>query len=114
LTFEKALQEHSGLRNRAIANVFSQMRLIEAWGIGLQRNQIFAKEHGLPRLEFIEKAESFRVNYYRNTFPVDKNALDDSVKFGEICRCKLNLRNDFKANDDNNRISATAIAKALI
>lgn len=35
LTFEEALQGHSKLRNRAIANVFSQIGLIEAWGTGL-------------------------------------------------------------------------------
>ena len=35
LTFEEALQGHSKQRNRTIANVFSQIGLIEAWGTGL-------------------------------------------------------------------------------
>ena len=123
LTFEEALQGHSRLRNRAIANVFSQMGLIEAWGTGLQRIQGSAKEYGLPSPEFIEMAESFRVNLYRDSLPVEKekNASDDSVKFGESSvkssvkyvgvneTCEMIL----KLIDDNNRISATAIAKEL-
>ena len=48
LTFEEAMGGHSKLRNRAIANVFSQIGLIEAWGTGLQRIRNAAKEYGLP------------------------------------------------------------------
>ena len=75
LTFEEAMQGHSKLRNRAIANVFAQMGLIEAWGTGLQRIQNAAKEYGLPDAEFIEMPESFRVNLYRQ-----KAALKDQPK----------------------------------
>ena len=70
LTFEEALQGHSKLRNRTIANVFSQIGLIEAWGTGLQRIQNAAKGYGLPEPEFIEMPESFRVNLYRNPLPM--------------------------------------------
>ena len=70
LTFEEALQGHSKLRNRAIANVFSQIGLIEAWGTGLQRIQKAAKEYGLAEPEFIEMPESFRVNLYRQPLPM--------------------------------------------
>lgn len=70
LTFEEALQGHSKLRNRAIANVFSQIGLIEAWETGLQRIQNAAKEYGLPEPEFVEMPESFRVNLYREPLPM--------------------------------------------
>ena len=70
LTFEEALQGHSRLRNRAIANVFRQIGLVEAWGTGLQRIQNAAKEYELPEPEFIEMPESFRVNLYRNLLPM--------------------------------------------
>ena len=70
LTFEEALQGHSKLRNRVIANVFSQIGLIEAWGTGLQRIQKAAKEYGLAEPEFIEMPESFRVNLYRQPLPM--------------------------------------------
>ena len=122
-TFEEALQGHSRLRNRAIANVFSQMGLIEAWGTGLQRIQGSAKEYGLPSPEFIEMAESFRVNLYRDSLPIEKekNASDDSVKFGEssvkssvkYVGVNETCERILKLIDDNNRISATAIAKEL-
>ena len=65
LTFEDALRGRSRLRNRAIANVFSQMGLIEAWGTGLQRIRDAAHEYGLPEPEFIEMMDGFRVNLYR-------------------------------------------------
>lgn len=69
LTFEEALLGRSKLRNRVIANVFSQIGLIEAWGTGLQRIQKAAKEYGLIEPEFIEMPESFRVSLYRQSFP---------------------------------------------
>ena len=71
LTFEEAIEGHSKLRNRAIANAFSQIGLIEAWGTGLQRIQSAAKGYGLPDVEFIEMPESFRVNLYRSSLPMD-------------------------------------------
>lgn len=82
LTFEEALHGHSKLRNRAIANVFSQMGLIEAWGTGLQRIQNLAKEYGLPDVEFIEMPETFRVNFYRMASPMKhrRNIGETSVK----------------------------------
>ena len=81
LTFEEALQGHSKLRNRAIANVFSQMGLVEAWGTGLQRIRSAAREYGLLDPEFIETAEMFRVNMYRKD--KGKKFGESSVKFGE-------------------------------
>ena len=44
LTFEDMMHGHSKLRNRAIANVFSQMGLVESWGTGIKkiaRQQMF-------------------------------------------------------------------------
>lgn len=100
LTFEEALQGHSKLRNRAIANVFSQIGLIEAWGTGLQRIQNATKEYGLQEPEFIEMPESFRVNLYRNPLPMQgvgqisvehrQNIGDESAKRRSIDRVELN------------------------
>lgn len=67
LTFERALQGHSRLRNRTVANVFNQMGLIEAWGTGLQRIKNAAKVYGLPEPEFIDAEEFFRVNLFRSS-----------------------------------------------
>ncbi len=38
---------HSKLRNRAIANVFSQMGLVESWGTGIKKIIDSAKEYGI-------------------------------------------------------------------
>ena len=37
LTYEEVMNGHSKLRNKGIANVFSQMGLVEAWGSGIKR-----------------------------------------------------------------------------
>ena len=135
LTFEEAMGGHSKLRNRAIANVFSQIGLIEAWGTGLQRIRNAAKEYGLPDVEFIEMPESFRVNLYRMSISQSnqRDIGDSSVKFGEssvkygensaksdvdsvmfidgiINETQLNI---VKMIEKDNRISAAKIAEEL-
>ena len=34
LTYEEVMNGHSKIRNKGIANIFSQMGLVEAWGSG--------------------------------------------------------------------------------
>lgn len=122
LTFEEALQGHSKLRNRVIANVFSQIGLIEAWGTGLQRIQNAAKEYGLPESEFIEMPESFRVNLYRKPLSSVSNAsmkVGDNVgEVGENVGEKAENDGDMKASIlkiiiNNSKASASEIAKVL-
>lgn len=123
LTFEEALQGHSKLRNRAIANIFNQIGLVEAWGTGLQRIQNAAREYGLPDPEFIEMPETFRVNLFRQSLPIDsgKNAGDVSVNVGDIGdNVGENSVNDGNAKDTvlklisvNNKASAATIAKTM-
>ena len=89
LTLEEALSGRSRQRNRAIAEVFSQMGLIEAWGNGLKSIAKRAKEYKLPSPEFIEMPETFRVNLYRSTASVEKfkngkTASVEKLKNGEM------------------------------
>lgn len=79
LTFEEAMQGHSKLRNRAIANVFGQIGLVESWGTGLQRIRNSAREYGLPEPEFIEMAETFRVNLFRSQSSTDSQKKGDAL-----------------------------------
>jgi predicted HTH transcriptional regulator len=72
LTFDEAMNGHSKLRNRTIANIFAQMGLIEAWGTGLQRIKSSAEDYNLPQPEFIEMPETFRVNLYRNSLSLEE------------------------------------------
>ena len=135
LTFEEAKQGHSKLRNRAIANVFSQIGLIEAWGTGIQRIISSAKEYGLPEPEFIEMADSFRVNLFRRTSTREnlvsvgessekfgessKKFGESSEKFGENSR-KINefelieiQKNIISLIQENKYISSASIGEAL-
>lgn len=70
LTYEDALNGHSKLRNRAIANVFNQMGLIEAWGTGIKRIMKLADMYGLPSPEIQAFDSMFRVNLYRLNSPL--------------------------------------------
>lgn len=89
LTFEDMMHGHSKLRNRAIANVFSQMGLVESWGTGIKKIIDSAKEYGLQEPEFIEMPETFCVNLFRKALPtrsdgdVGENVGESSEKFGE-------------------------------
>lgn len=53
LTYEEVMSGHSKIRNKLIANVFSQMGLVEAWGSGIRRILNKAEEYGLkePKIE---------------------------------------------------------------
>lgn len=65
LTLEEAMSGRSKIRNRAIAEVFSRMELIEEWGTGIRRILNRAEEYELPEPEFLEIGDTFRVNLYR-------------------------------------------------
>jgi predicted HTH transcriptional regulator len=137
LTFEEAMQGHSKLRNRAIANVFGQIGLVESWGTGLQRIRNSAREYGLPEPEFIEMSESFRVNFFRyellkdsqkkhddvgenvggvgeNVGDVGENVGDVGENVGEKMANNLNSKNIvIQIISDNVTISASEIAKKM-
>ena len=66
LTYEEVMNGHSKIRNKAIANIFSQMGLVEAWGSGIKRIFNVAKEYGLPEPKFQEFDNMFRVELFRN------------------------------------------------
>ena len=69
LTYEEVMNGHSKIRNKGIANIFSQMGLVEAWGSGIKRILNAAEEYGLPRPRFQEFDNMFRVEVFRNSFP---------------------------------------------
>ena len=69
VTVEKIKAGYSKVRNRAIANAFSYMRIIEEWGSGIPRMFDEFSKYGLKEPELIDMDGDFRVNFYRN----DKN-----------------------------------------
>ena len=70
LTYEEVINGHSKIRNKGIANIFSQMGLVEAWGSGIKRILNAAEEYGLPKPRFQEFDNMFRVELFRNLFPM--------------------------------------------
>lgn len=67
LTYEEVMSGHSKIRNKVIANVFSQMGLVESWGSGIRRILNAAEEYKLPVPKVEAFDDMFRVNLYRNT-----------------------------------------------
>ena len=61
---------HSKIRNKGIANIFSQMGLVEAWGNGIKRIFNAAEEYGLQKPRFQEFDNMFRVELFGNSFPM--------------------------------------------
>jgi predicted HTH transcriptional regulator len=123
LTFEEAMQGHSKLRNRAVANVFGQIGLVESWGTGLQRIRNSAREYGLPEPEFIEMAETFRVNFFRSPLSTDSQKKDDAMSVnvgenvggvGEKTADEVNAKEIvLQIISDNAMVSAAGIAKKM-
>ena len=66
LTYEEVMNGHSKIRNKGIANIFSQMGFVEAWGSGIKRILSAAEEYGLPKPRFREFDNMFRVELFRN------------------------------------------------
>ena len=78
LTYEEVMNGHSKIRNKGIANIFSQMGLVEAWGSGIKRILNAAEEYGLPKPRFQEFDNMFRVELFRNN-----SMMEPEKKFGE-------------------------------
>ena len=72
LTYEEIMNGHSKIRNKGLANIFSQMGLVEAWGSGIKRIFNAAKEYGLPEPSFQEFDNMFRVELFRNSLPMEQ------------------------------------------
>lgn len=82
LTYEAIMNGHSKLRNKGIANIFSQMGLVEAWGSGIKRIFNVAKEYGLPEPKVQEFDNMFRIELFRyNSMAItEKKDGEDSEK----------------------------------
>jgi predicted HTH transcriptional regulator len=63
LTIAEIRQGISKLRNRVIARVFHELRLIEQWGSGIQRMTQACLEAGLPEPKLEEIGTGFRVTF---------------------------------------------------
>ena len=83
LTYEEVMNGHSKIRNKGIANIFSQMGLVEAWGSGIKRILNEAEEYGLPKPRFQEFDNMFRVELFRNPYPMTDDKEKHRRNIGE-------------------------------
>ena len=67
VTPEKMKEGFSKIRNRALANAFAYMNLIEKWGSGFPRIFRDCRDYGLQEPEIIDFDGDLRVNLYRTT-----------------------------------------------
>ena len=67
VTIEKIKEGYSKVRNRAIANAFSYMRIIEEWGSGIPRMFDEFSKYGLAEPELVDMDGDFRANFYRSS-----------------------------------------------
>ena len=126
LTYEEVMNGHSKIRNKAIANIFSQMGLVEAWGSGIKRILNAAKEYGLLEPKFQEFDNMFRVELFRDSLPMtleNKNIGETSEKhrrsIGEASEKQETV--DFNSTQleilkllmENNRLSAVKLAEKI-
>lgn len=124
LTYEEVMNGHSKLRNRAIANVFNQMGLVESWGTGIKRIVKAAESYGLPAPEIRAFDNMFRVNLYRRQILEIRDRFGDSEKkvrrkFGydsEITRVGLSEIQEeiLELLERDCHMSARAIAERLV
>lgn len=65
VTIDRMKEGYSQIRNKALANAFSYMHLIEGWGTGIPRLLQDMKDYGLAEPEFIDMEVALRINLYR-------------------------------------------------
>ena len=65
LNITEALSGKSKCRNKAIAEAFQYMKIIEGWGTGLPRLFRQCRERGLPEPKFEEFGDGIKVTIYR-------------------------------------------------
>lgn len=112
VSVEKMMEGYSKIRNRAIANAFSYMKIIEKWGSGIPRIVRECSEYGLPKPELIDFDGDFRVNMYRFTSHDTNRDTDDTNRDTD----DTNRDTDSKILNlirENPRITQTELKEAL-
>ena len=110
VTIEKIKEGYSKVRNRAIANAFSYMRIIEEWGSGIPRMFDEFSKYGLAEPELVDMDGDFRVNFYRSSVTLkvtEKVAEKVTDKFTEREMSVIRLIKN------NPRITTTAMSMEL-
>lgn len=130
LTVAEAMSGKSKCRNKAIAEAFQYMKLIEGWGTGLPRLFKRCKEMGLSEPKFEEFGDGIKVTIYRGNRAVLKDSetnmdsyvgesvgegVGESVgNVGEKSKIDIDIKKIIlQLIRDDNKISAADIAKTI-
>ena len=65
MTIDRMKEGYSKIRNRALAQAFLYMNMIEAWGSRIPKLMESMHEYGLEEPEFIDMGIGLRINLYR-------------------------------------------------
>ena len=91
------------------------MGLVEAWGSGIKRILNAAEEYGLPKPRFQEFDNMFRVELFRNSFPMMKENRDIGEASGIEKQIELNdtQQKIIKLLLEDNQLSAIKLADRI-
>lgn len=115
LTYEEVMNGHSKIRNKGIANIFSQMGLVEAWGSGIKRILNAAEEYGLSKPRFQEFDNMFRVELFRSSFPMTNGKESIGEASEVVWRTDLNdtQQKIIKLLSEDHQLSAVKLAEKI-
>lgn len=110
---EEVLNGHSKIRNKGLANIFSQMGLVEAWGSGIKRIFNSAGEYGLQEPKIQEFDNMFRIELFRNN--AIRKESNNNKKIEKHRRKELNdtQKKIIKMLSKNNRLSARQMPEQI-
>ena len=108
LTYEEVMNGHSKIRNKGIANIFSQMGLVEAWGSGIKRILNEAEEYGLPKPRFQEFDNMFRVELFR-IYPITDQAIQAANQAIQAANQAIQARERLDHSEEKNELSEKEI-----
>ncbi len=101
VTIDKIKAGYSKARNRAIANAFAYMRIIEEWGSGIPRIYDEFAQYGLGEPELIDMDGDFRVNFYRNNDSQNGMKNENGTKNGIKNGTKKPIEKEFSGKQLN-------------
>ena len=115
LTYEEVMNGHSKIRNKGIANIFSQMGLVETWGSGIKRILNAAEEYGLSKPRFQEFDNMFRVELFRSSFPMTNGKENIGEASEVVWRTDLNdtQQKIIKLLSEDHQLSAVKLAEKI-
>ena len=91
VTIEKIREGYSKVRNRAIANAFSYMKIIEEWGSGIPRMYDEFSKYGLREPELVDMDGDFRVNFYRKIYTDTNVGINVGIKLNSTQKKILSM-----------------------